>query len=102
MEYSSYIIRLGIDGIHGCSERGCMNSNFYQKYNIQIPLCCRDVISFKNVKQRIFVIQLELKFLSRSIFLLSQEKPQQRLTLQSCNILKGKTVSQPKCQRAAQ
>lgn len=69
---------------------------------MEIPLRCRDIISFKNVKQRIFVIQLELKFLSWPVLLLSQEKPQQRLTLQSCNILKGKTVTQPKCQRAAQ
>lgn len=84
------MIRLGTDGIHGCSERGCTSINLYQKSNIQIPLCCRDVISFKDVKQRIFVIQLELKFLSRPVLLLPQEKPQQRLTLQSCNILKGK------------
>lgn len=91
MQCSGYIIRLGTDGIHGCCERGCMNINSYQKYNIHVPLCCRDVISSKNVKERIFVVQLELKFLSRPVLLLSQEKPQQRLALQSCNILEGKT-----------
>lgn len=84
------MIRLGTDGIHGCSDRGCASIHLDQKSNIHIPLCCRDVISSKNVKQRIFVVQLELKFLSRPVLLLPQEKAQQRLTLQSCNILKGR------------
>lgn len=47
------------------------------------------------------MIQLELQFLSRPVLLLSQEEPQQRLTLQRCHVLKGKRATRPKCRQAA-
>lgn len=67
-----------------------------------VPLCGGDVVSFKDVKQRVFVVQLELELLSRTVLLLSQEKTQQRLTLQCCDILEGKINVQLKGRKATQ
>lgn len=63
---------------------------------IRVPLCSGDVVSFEDVKQRIFVIQLKLQLLSRPVLLLPQEKTQQGLTLQCCNILEGEIITQHK------
>lgn len=58
----------------------------------QIPLCRGDVVSFEDVEQCVFVIQLELQLLSGSVLFLSQEETQQRLALQRCHILHGKNT----------
>lgn len=55
-----------------------------------IPLRCRDVVSFEDVKQCVFVIQLKLQLLSWPVLLLSQEETQQRLALQCRHVLAGK------------
>lgn len=68
----------------------------------QIPLCGGDVVSFKDVEQRVFVIQLKLQLLSRPVLLLPQEKPEQGLTLQRCNILREEIISQPKSAKTSQ
>ena len=53
----------------------------------QIPLCGGDVVSFEDVEQRVFVVQLKLQLLSRPVLLLPQEETQQGLTLQRCDVL---------------
>lgn len=68
----------------------------------QIPLCGGDVVGFKDVEQRVFVIQLKLQLLSRPVLLLPQEKPEQGLTLQRCHILQGEIISQPKSAKTSQ
>ena len=59
-----------------------------------VPLCCGDVVSFEDVKQCIFVIQLELQLLSRPVLLLSQEETQQGLALQRRDILHREITAQ--------
>lgn len=68
-----------------------------------VPLCSGDVVSFKDVKQRVFVVQFELQLLSRPVFLLSQEETQQWLTLQRRNVLQERNkYSIPKGKQASQ
>ncbi len=78
------------------------DSKLLSAIKIQEPLCGGNVVSLEDVKQRVFVIQLKLQLLSRTVLLLPQEKPEQWLTLQRRNILEGEMITQSDREKATQ
>lgn len=54
-----------------------------------VPLSSGDVLCSEDVVECVFMVQFKLHFLSRSCLLLAEEKAQQWLALQCCNILKA-------------
>lgn len=53
-----------------------------------VPLCCLDIVGFKNEVERLFVVELELQRLWRFS---PQFKAKQRLTLQGRNVLRWRS-----------